>query len=226
MTRNRIFLLLAATLLFSLCCIGCAKKPVAAMSTEAPTAEASTMPTEPQATEPPATEQPATEAPVTEAPATETPDAEIPVRMQNGGRLSFLPEEPLEIPKLSEMVYTRPDVEKLIADIEALTEKVPGCGDAEALLNDYYPIAVQFSNLRTMDALAYYHYSKDMSDSYFSDEYIIARSNGRSKKKKKTRSMPPSPYLLAGMSLKRRISAKVFSWTMTISTPQTRATST
>ncbi|MBR5719218.1 MAG: hypothetical protein IKX16_09400 [Clostridia bacterium] len=133
MTRNRFFLLLAATLLFSLCCIGCAKKPGAVN--------------------------------------TVTPTGDIPVRWQNGGKLSFLPEEPLEIPKLSEMVYTRPDVEKLIADIEALTEKVPGCDDAEALLNDYYPIAVQFSNLRTMDALAYYHYSKDMSDSYFSDEY-------------------------------------------------------
>ncbi len=171
MTRNRIFLLLAATLLFSLCCIGCTKEPVAAMSTEAPTAEASTMPTEPQATEPPATEQPATEAPVTEAPATETPDAEIPVRMQNGGRLSFLPEEPLEIPKLSEMVYTRPDAEKLIADLEALTEKVPEYDDAETLLNDYYPIAVQSSNYGTMYALAYYHFSMDMSDSYFADEY-------------------------------------------------------
>lgn len=171
MTRNRIFLLLAATLLFSLCCIGCTKEPVAAMSTEAPTAEASTMPTEPQATEPPATEQPATEAPVTEAPATETPDAEIPVRMQNGGKLSFLPEEPLEIPKLSEMVYTRPDAEKLIADLEALTEKVPEYDDAETLLNDYYPIAVQGSNYGTMYALAYYHFSMDMSDSYFADEY-------------------------------------------------------
>ncbi len=111
-------------------------------------------------------------APATDRP-TVTPESpeEIPVRMQNGGGLSFLPEEPLSIPKLSEMVYTRPDVETLIADIEAFTEKIPGCDDAEALLNGYYPIAVQIHQFTSMYSLSYFRYCMDTEDSYYADEY-------------------------------------------------------
>ncbi len=122
----------------------------------------------------PAKTDPARTDATTAAPTESTepiPADVIPVRLQNGGKLSFLPEEPLSIPKLSEMVYTRPDAEKLFADLDALTEKVPGCDDAEALLNDYYPIAVQIQDLATMDSLAFFHYCLDMSDSFYAEEY-------------------------------------------------------
>ena len=152
---KRVFsLFMTAAFLISLCCAGCAPKPGSVTGTETPTAEVTAMPTEAPATEP----------------ATEAPDG-IPVRLQNGGKLSFLPEEPLEIPQLSEMVYARPDAEKLIADIEALTAKVPGCDDAEELLNDYYPIAEQIQNLSSMDAIAFFRYCMDMSSDYYADEY-------------------------------------------------------
>ena len=158
MKRNHIFsLLLVATLLISLCCASCGKHPIPPV------------PDEPAATEPDPT------TPTEPDPG--TPE-EIPIRWQNGGALRFLPEEPIAVPKLSEMVYTRPDADKLIADLEALTEKVPGCSDAEALLNDYYPIAVQISNYATMWSLAYFHYSMDMNDSYFADEYNYCEEQG------------------------------------------------
>ena len=143
-------LLLAATFLISLFCTGCGNTSVSTTTAETPATEDSALPTE--------------------SPAVDDTNA-TPVRMQNGGKLRFLPEEPLSIPKLSEMVYTRPDTEKLIADLEALTEKVPGCDDAEALLKDYYGVAMQLHNLESMDALALYRYSMDTSDDYFAGEY-------------------------------------------------------
>ncbi|MBR5948104.1 MAG: hypothetical protein IKZ82_05585 [Clostridia bacterium] len=151
MKHKRILsLLMGVTLLIGFCYTGCARRTGSTVSTETPTPEVSAVPTEP--------------------PATADPNG-IPVRWQNGGKLSFLPEEPLSIPKLSEMRYVRPDAEKLIADIETLTNKVPGCDDAEALLNDYYPIAVQIHNLSSMDAISFCRYCMDMNDSYFADEY-------------------------------------------------------
>ena len=170
-------LLLAAALLLSLFA-GCADNTAGTSTTVAPnpgethaqpTGSSETVPAESSTVAPEATDQETAES---------TDGVEIPVRMQNGGDLSFLPEEPLSMPKLSEMEYTRPDMEKLIADLDALTEKVPGCSDTEALLTEYYPIAVQISNFKTMDSLAYFHYCMDMSDSYFAEEYNHCEEQG------------------------------------------------
>ena len=165
-----IALLLSTVLLLSLCCTGC-KNALVATGTSVPASEEKPPMTKADETAPVTTE---TETAPTET-VPETTEArdtlDVPVRMQNGGKLSFLPEEPLSIPKLSEMEYTRPDAEKLIADLEALTEKVPGCDDAETLLKEYYPIAVQISSFSAMYSLAYFHYCMDMSDSFFADEY-------------------------------------------------------
>lgn len=151
MKRNYFFsLFLAITLLLSLCCTGCGKQSV-------PTA-----PADPAATEP----DPTTPA----EPEPGTPE-DVPVRWQNAGALSFLPEEPVAVPKLSEMVYTRPDAEALIGEYEALTEKVPMCEDAEELLNDYYAVAQHFHHFSTMYELAFYLYSADTSDAERADEY-------------------------------------------------------
>ena len=102
--------------------------------------------------------------------AVTSPDG-TPVRMRNGGKLSFLPAEPLSVPKLSEMVYVRPDAETLIAEIEALTEKIPSCSDAEALLKDYYDIALHMQNFSSMYELAFFRFCMDTSDSYYAAEY-------------------------------------------------------
>ena len=160
MKQNRIVsLLLAAVLLLGTLCAGCAKKPADTEATHAPTAEAEPLPTE---------------APTAEI-TPETPEPEevndVPVRWQDGGKRSFLPHEPLSVPDLCDMVYERPETETLIADIEALTDRIPVCDDTEALLSDYYAVAERIEHLAAMDSLAFFRYSMDMSDSYFSDEY-------------------------------------------------------
>jgi len=174
----RIFALLLSVILLLSLFAGCADAPAGTSTTAAriteksssqPTGSSETVPAESSTVAPEATDQETAES---------TDGVEIPVRMQNGGDLSFLPEEPLSIPKLSEMEYIRPDADKLIADLDALTEKVPGCSDTEALLTEYYPIAVQISNFGTMDSLAYFHYCMDMSDSYFADEYNYCEEQG------------------------------------------------
>lgn len=161
MKHTRIIAFLLAALLLSLCCTGCAKDPAATAApntepalTAAPTEAAAetTEPSSPEATEP-------------------IPADVVPERLKNGGALRFLPEETLSVPTPSEMVYTRPDTEKLITDLEALTEKAAACTDAEALLADYYAIAPQLQDLGTMDSLAFYRYSLDMSDEFYAGEY-------------------------------------------------------
>ena len=142
-----IALLLAAVILLSLFGSGCAVTPDEPDLTPAPT-----------------------EGSPSEVPATAEPDG-VPVRLKNGGELSFLPEEQLSIPKLSRMPYARPDAEKLIADIEALTAKVPGCGDADELLNEYYDVAKDVHNFESMNELAFFRFSMDTSDDYYSGEY-------------------------------------------------------
>ncbi|MBO4383885.1 MAG: hypothetical protein J5854_00500 [Clostridia bacterium] len=161
MRFNRIFAALLAALMLAASLTGCsgaANEPDKPAATAAPTAEPATTP-----------------APTPEpTPAPEEP----PVRMRNGGSLCFLPEEPIDIPNLSEMVYTRPDSEALIAKIEALTEKAAVCQDPAELLDDYYEIAVLVNRYATMISLAYYRFSTDIFDEYFSEEYDRCDENG------------------------------------------------
>ena len=147
-----ISLLLAAALLLCLFA-GCAKDPAEAAASPVSTAEDEPVPTEVLAT-----------------PEPEEIDG-VPVRWQDGGKLSFLPHEPLTIPNLSDMDYERPETETLIAEIDALTAKVPGCDDADALLNDYYDIAVRLSHLDTMTGLAMFRFDMDIYDSDATEEY-------------------------------------------------------
>lgn len=142
-----IALLLIAAFIFGLFFAGCTKNAGETAPTAAPTEDGAT-----------------------EAPASEAPEA-APVRMKNGGALSFLPEEPISVPKLSEMVYTRPDAETLIAEYEALTEKAAACEDAQGLLNDYYQVAVDDHNFQSMYELAYFRFAMDTGDDHCSDEY-------------------------------------------------------
>ena len=102
-----IALLLSAILLLSLFA-GCADNPAAT--------ETSTSASEEKA--------PLTETDKTVPETTEAPNApDVPVRWQNGGKMRFLPQEPLTIPNLSDMPYSRPDTESLFAAYDALTAK-------------------------------------------------------------------------------------------------------
>ena len=158
-------LLLAAALVFG-CCAGCAKDPAET------TAAATSAETGPAPSEAPTESTPDTTEPT-------EPDEALPVRWQNGGYLRFLPREPLEVPKLSEMVYARPDVDGLIAELEALTEKASDCEDPEALLQDYYQVAVDCQNYANMYDLAFFRYSMDTSDDDCADEYAYCNeANG------------------------------------------------
>lgn len=167
MKHNRIFALLLSLALLIGLCTGCAGDPVE-------TGPSGTRTNDPALTE-------ALTAAPTESAAEATepiPADVIPVRLQNGGWLRFLPEEPLSIPKLSEMVYTRPDAEPLRAALEALTEKVAEYSDVEALLNDYAPIAQQIQHFSSMSGLAFYLYSSDLSNSDYSAEYDYCNEQG------------------------------------------------
>ena len=147
-----ISLLLVAALLLCLFA-GCAKRPAETEASPVPTAEDEPAPTE-----------------VPETPEPEEIDG-VPVRWQDGGKLSFLPHELLTIPDLNDMVYEHPETETLIAEIDALTAKVPECDNADALLSDYYEIAVRFAHLDTMFGLAMFRFDMDIYDSDATEEY-------------------------------------------------------
>ena len=167
MKHNRIFALLLSLALLIGLCTGCAGDPV------------ETGPSGTRTNDPTLSEALTAASTESVAEATEPIPADvIPVRLQNGGWLRFLPEEPLSIPKLSEMVYTRPDAEPLRAALEALTEKVPEYSDVEALLNDYAPIAQQIQHFSSMSGLAFYLYASDLSNSDYSAEYDYCNEQG------------------------------------------------
>ena len=116
------------------------------------------------------TNPPMTEAAET-ALASEAQDGGVPVRWQNGGKMSFLPQEALTIPNLSEMPYARPDTESLFAAYDALTAKTADCSDAEALLADYYALLPERQSFETMYWIACFRYCLDTSVDYYFDEY-------------------------------------------------------
>ena len=144
-------LLLSAILLLSLLA-GCAGDPVATEASALATKETPPL-TEPQETVP------------------ETTEPDVPARWQNGGKMSFLPQEALTIPNLSEMPYSRPDTESLFAAYDALTAKAADCSDAEALLADYYALLPDRQSFDTMYGIAYYQYCMDTNIDYYYDEY-------------------------------------------------------
>lgn len=177
-----IALLLCAALLSGLFA-GCAKTP--AESTASPVTESAVISTEDSHAAEPASTAPetfaagssesaaelATTAATTAEDDPSEPADEALIRWQNGGLMSFLPKEPVSVPSLAELRYSRPDVDALIAQLEALTEKARQCDDAEALLEDYYALLPAYQNYSTMYSIAYLRFSQDSSDEYFQEEY-------------------------------------------------------
>ena len=115
-------------------------------------AESSGRETDPVGTEPGQTGETTTE------PGT---DADPMIRWQNGGQRDYLPDEPVEMVKFSEMVYERPDTESLYADFAALTERAAESDEAEKLLEAYYELYTRYISFYSMDCLANIRYSLD-----------------------------------------------------------------
>ena len=145
--RSLLALLLAALMLSSACRV-------------------STPPTtDPPATDVPATDVPATDVPATDAPATALPDiasVQAPVRLKNG--------RPIEVPILSEIPYTRPDLDKILADYDALAAKAKTGLDAADLIKGFTELEGINEHISTLRTLAMFRYNIDMSDTFYRDE--------------------------------------------------------
>ena len=151
--RQLLTLLLTIALVFSML-TGCGK------STETTSPESAT----PNTAE---SESPGSETesqnPETEESQPEEPelDEDIPIRYKNKGVLSFLPEEPITIPKFSEMECEKIDVEPLLAKMDALIEKAKVCEDADEFLSDYYAVLPELYHYYQMSTLSYIRYTQD-----------------------------------------------------------------
>lgn len=89
-----------------------------------------------------------------------------------GGTWDFLPQEPIDIPKLSEMEYVRPDIDGMIASYDTYLNKIPEYSDIASLMKDYYEmVAIHHRNFNTMRRLAYLRYSYNMKDEYYTSEF-------------------------------------------------------
>ncbi|MBR5789540.1 MAG: hypothetical protein IKX99_05495 [Lachnospiraceae bacterium] len=93
-------------------------------------------------------------------------------RYRYGGTWDFLPQEPVDIPTLSEMKYVAPDEEAILASFDAFLNKIPEYTDILSLMKDYNEmVAIPYDNFKTMYCLAYLRYSYDMKDAFYSKEY-------------------------------------------------------
>ena len=93
-----------------------------------------------------------------------------PVRYRNGGELSFLPEEKIEMVKLSEMEYVRPDIYNLLNDYDVLIRKAAECEDVNELLEGYYDVYSRYMSVFSMSNLACFRRDLDSFDYYYKTE--------------------------------------------------------
>ena len=63
--------------------------------------------------------------------------------------------------KFSEMTYTRPDIDALLADCKALAAKAAAAPDGDALVAVYYEQSRAFADYTTASQLANIHYTCD-----------------------------------------------------------------
>ena len=96
----------------------------------------------------------------------------LPPRYMYGGEWDFLPQEPIDIPKLSEMEYVRPDIDGLLASYDTYLSKIPEYSDIASLIKDFHEtVSIHYRNFNTMYRLAYLRYSYNMKDEYYTSEY-------------------------------------------------------
>lgn len=170
---------LALSLCLALLCSGCVTVPSEPQSS-APASSETVVTAQPHSTAAPeTTRKPAPET--TCEPIPETTEATLsanglPIRWRDGGKMSFLPHEAIEIPQGSELTYTLDvvDFEGMKAAYEALTEKAAICTDPDELLADYYEILPEHQKLETMSAIVYFRFCKDQDSYYGSKDGVIS----------------------------------------------------
>ena len=80
--------------------------------------------------------------------------------------------------KFSEMTYTRPDIDALLARCKELAAKAAAAPDGGALVKLYYEQSVAFAEYNTAANLANIHYTCDTRDAYWKAEQDFFDANG------------------------------------------------
>ena len=80
--------------------------------------------------------------------------------------------------KFSEMTYTRPDIDALLARCKELAAKAAAALDGDALVKLYYEQSEAFAEYNTAANLANIHYTCDTRDAYWKAEQDFFDANG------------------------------------------------
>ena len=80
--------------------------------------------------------------------------------------------------KFSEMTYTRPDIDALLATCKALAAKAAAAPDGDALVAVYYEQSRAFADYTTASQLANIHYTCDTRDASWKAEQDFFDANG------------------------------------------------
>ena len=80
--------------------------------------------------------------------------------------------------KFSEMTYTRPDIDALLARCKELAARSAAAPDGDALVKLYYEQSEAFAEYNTASQLANIHYTCDTRDAYWKAEQDFFDANG------------------------------------------------
>ena len=80
--------------------------------------------------------------------------------------------------KFNEMIYTRPDIDALLARCRELAAKAAAAPDGDALVRLYYEQSEAFAEYNTAANLANIHYTCDTRDAYWKAEQDFFDANG------------------------------------------------
>ena len=80
--------------------------------------------------------------------------------------------------KFSEMTYTRPDIDALLARCKELAARAAAAPDGDALVKLYYEQSEAFAEYNTASQLANIHYTCDTRDAYWKAEQDFFDANG------------------------------------------------
>ena len=91
---------------------------------------------------------------------------------------AFPPRKGFFTMKFSEMTYTRPDIDALLARCKELTAKAAAADSGEALVEVYYEQSRAFADYNTAANLANIHYTCDTRDACWKAEQDFFDANG------------------------------------------------
>lgn len=86
------------------------------------------------------------------------------VRLQNQGKRSYLPEEPIAMVPFEEMKFYVPDTQEIYTGFDELTAQVENGASAQEILSGYYRLYDLVSAYNTMYILSYLRYEVDTRD--------------------------------------------------------------